>query len=90
MDSGENMKLNKLVKRKENGTVLVTLSVSHNSNVNSVIKQLRKEWSTACNIKSKHVRKKVQKALKLMIAKLNGVSDVGIKGFMLFGAFDGV
>jgi len=47
------MSLRELCKRQEKSTVLVTLSVSGNSTLDSIAEQLRKEYATASNIKDK-------------------------------------
>ncbi|MFQ6065425.1 MAG: hypothetical protein ACE5L6_08120 [Candidatus Bathyarchaeia archaeon] len=47
------MGLEELIKRRERSTVLVTLSVSSGSSLNSVIEHVKKEYATAFNIKDK-------------------------------------
>lgn len=47
------MNLKELCERREKSTVLLTLSVSGSSNLDSVVEQLRKEYATASNIKDK-------------------------------------
>jgi len=47
------MNLKELIQRREKSTVLITLSVSGNSNLDSVMGQLRKEYGTSYNIKDK-------------------------------------
>ena len=82
------MGINELQKRRERDTVLITLSVSNGANVNSVIEQLRKEASTAYNIKDKKTMRNVLKAIN----RLTGTLQRGIskKGFIAFSAYDGV
>lgn len=83
------MNLNELSKRREKSTVLVTLSVSGNSNINSVVNQLRKEYATSFNIKDKWTRKNVQKAISKIMNKLSN-TKLPDTGFILFGSYDGV
>jgi len=82
------MNLRKLGKRKERGTVLITLTVSRGSNLNRVIQQLRKEWSSASNIKDKGTRRKVLSALKKLMATFSKIKVEN--GFIALGAYDGV
>ena len=80
--------LNQLCKRHEKTTVLVTLSVSKDTNINSITKQLRREQSTANNIKDKHTSRKVQMALRNLEKQL--IQTAVNNGFIAFSAFDGV
>jgi peptide subunit release factor 1 (eRF1) len=82
------MSIQELGQRHERGTVLVTLSVSHDSNLNSVLNQIRKESATASKIRDKGTRKKVLKALKRLLHELS-LLTVG-NGFIAFAAYDGV
>ena len=50
---GQRMDLEELIKRREKSTVLVTLSVSCGSSLNSATAQLKKEYATAFSIKDK-------------------------------------
>lgn len=85
---GVNMSIQELSQRRERGTVLVTLSVSHDSSLNSVLNQIKKESVTANNIKDKNTRKNVLKTLSKLLHNLSSLS-VG-NGFIAFAAYDGV
>lgn len=50
---GIEMDVRELMKRRERSTVLITLSVSGDSNLDSVMGQLRKEYGSSYNIKDK-------------------------------------
>jgi peptide subunit release factor 1 (eRF1) len=82
------MSLQELSQRHERGTVLVTLSVSHDSALNSLLSQIRKEAATAGNIKDKGNRRNVAKALNKLLRTLS-LSTVR-NGFVAFAAYDGV
>ena len=82
------MTISELSKRRERDTVLITVSVSNGANVNSVIEQLRKEASTANNIKDKKTMRNVLKAINRLVNNLQrGISN---KGFIAFSAYDGL
>jgi peptide subunit release factor 1 (eRF1) len=82
------MSLQELSQRHERGTVLVTLSVSHDSALSSLLSQIRKEAATAGNIKDKGNRRNVVKALNKLLRTLS-LSTVR-NGFVAFAAYDGV
>lgn len=78
-----------LLNRKARSTSLITVSVSYNSNLEAVKSMLRKEYSTASNIKDKGTKKKVQKALKKLVSELSKMK-MPDNGFIAFGAYNGV
>jgi peptide subunit release factor 1 (eRF1) len=82
------MEISKLAERRERGTVLVTLSVSTGSNINSVVNQLRREVVSAQNIRDKHDKRAVWSALNKLLHELP-LTSVG-NGFLAFAAYDGV
>ena len=83
------MNLEEISNRIERGTVLITLYVKRESSVSSVLKKMKKECCAARNIKEKKRRKQVTKTIKMILKRLGEIPCVG-KGFIIFGAYDGV
>ncbi len=82
------MNINQIRNRREKDTVLITLAVSKGANVNSVIAQLRKEASTANNIKDKKTMRLVHKAINRLVSSLSrGISS---RGFIAYASYDGI
>ncbi|MEM3411768.1 MAG: peptide chain release factor aRF-1 [archaeon] len=69
---------------KGEATELISVYIPQNGNVNDIVNQLRLEYSTAANIKSKQTRKNVQAAIESLIGMLKGVHKAPENGLAVF------
>jgi peptide chain release factor subunit 1 len=76
--------LEKLQKLEGRGTELVTVYIPPSKRVHDVMSDLRNEWGTAVNIKSKPTRKNVQDALTKVMERLKLFREIPENGLALF------
>jgi peptide chain release factor subunit 1 len=76
--------LEKLQKLEGRGTELVTVYVPPSKQIHDVMSDLKNEYGTAVNIKSKTTRKNVQDALTKAMEKLKLFKDVPPTGLAIF------
>ncbi|MEM4446976.1 MAG: peptide chain release factor aRF-1 [Candidatus Jordarchaeales archaeon] len=86
--SFEKYKLRKLIEeleaKKGQHTELISLYIPPDRNISDVMNNLREEYSTAANIKSKGTRKNVMEALRSIISKLKYFSRPPPNGLVIF------
>jgi peptide chain release factor subunit 1 len=76
--------LEKLAELEGRGTELVTVYVPPYKKIHEVMTDLRNEWGTAANIKSKSTRKNVQDALTKVMERLKLFREVPENGLVVF------
>ena len=76
--------LEMLEKKEGRGTELITVYISPGKQVSEVMSDLRSEWGTAGNIKSKTTRKNVQDALTKVMERLKLFKQIPENGLVIF------
>jgi peptide chain release factor subunit 1 len=76
--------LKRLESLEGRGTELVTVYIPPNKRIHDVMTDLRNEWGTAVNIKSKPTRKNVQDALTKVMERLKLFKEIPENGLAIF------